>query len=216
MGISEGWQRDATNAVVCSLEALERTRTAKESILAASIGPLQIVEATRSLMREAETPNLGETRAMRTLAIILAALSISGSAYADLYKFSVRRLESNFYELDRGKAYLITKYCYEYAFGDEAVVDDDSDEIRFDGGKCDIDKVLVPKTQSAGNYKVSVKREEDNFYELNFSGLYAKTSYCYEYTYGSDAVLSWNGYNGKLTFESGRTCPVSNLLSNVK
>lgn len=153
---------------------------------------------------------------MRTFAIVLAGLSISGSAYADLYKFSVRRLERNFYELDRGKAYLITRYCYEYAYGEEAVVDDDSDEIRFDGGKCDIKKLLVPKDQSAGTYRVRVQLEEDDLYELNFSGLYAKTDYCLKYVYGSDATLNWNGYSGRLTFEDGQTCQVSKVLSSIK
>lgn len=153
---------------------------------------------------------------MKRFAIIMAALSIGSPAHADLYKFSVRRLERNFYELDSGKAYLITRYCYEYAYGEEAIVDDESDEIRFDGGKCDIDKVLVPKDQRAGTYKVTVRREEDDFYEINFSGLYAKTDYCFQYVYGSDAVLSWNGYGGKLTFEDGQTCRVSKFLSAIK
>lgn len=76
---------------------------------------------------------------------------------------------------------------------------------------------MGPDTARSGvGESVSAEREDDRFYELNFSGLYARIVYFYEYTYGIDVVLSSNGYSGILTFESGRTCKVSNLMSEVK
>lgn len=58
-------------------------------------------------------------------------------------------------------------------------------------------------------YKVSVRRVEQDLYKAD-SGHYIQTRYCYEYTYGDDAVLKYEpySYDNKLIFDSGTSCDV--------
>ena len=149
---------------------------------------------------------------MRVWMIAVAALAFCSDANAELYKVNARRLSSNFYELERGKAYALTRHCYEYTYGEE-VFDDGDNEIIFDGGKCDVKRILVPKSQAAGAYKVRVAHEVDDLYEVDYQGVYLKTDYCYQYRYGEEAILDWNGAGGTLIFDRGRTkCQVSKIL----
>ena len=63
-------------------------------------------------------------------------------------------------------------------------------------------------------YKVNVKRVDQNLYNTTTGGLYIKTRYCYEYTYGDDAVLKYEdySYDNKLIFDSGTTCEVEKVF----
>lgn len=69
----------------------------------------------------------------------------------------------------------------------------------------EIEKILVPMKLNPGTYKVNIKRIDSNIYEIVGGSIYIKTRYCYEYTYGEDAILDINtsyGFNiGKLIFE---------------
>ena len=65
-------------------------------------------------------------------------------------------------------------------------------------------------------YKVYVKRVENNLYKDMNSGIYIVTKWCYEYTYGEDAILKYDGvysYDNKLIFDGGRSCDVDELLN---
>jgi len=64
-------------------------------------------------------------------------------------------------------------------------------------------------------YKVNVKRIEQNLYKITSSNFYIVTQYCYEYTYGEDAILKYeaNSYDNQLIFDSGTSCKVVKLLS---
>ena len=50
-------------------------------------------------------------------------------------------------------------------------------------------------------YSVYVKRESSNLYR-DSSGVYIETNYCYEYTYGDEAILRYsdNSYDNKIIF----------------
>lgn len=62
---------------------------------------------------------------------------------------------------------------------------------------------------SAEMYAVNVKRIDKDLYKTD-EGVYIQTKYCYEYTYGDDAVLRYEpySYDNKLIFDSGTTCEV--------
>ena len=70
--------------------------------------------------------------------------------------------------------------------------------------------VAIPSLAYAEYYKVNVKRVDQDLYKTTTGGLYIQTRYCYEYTYGDDAVLKYEDYSyeNKLIFDSGTSCDV--------
>ncbi|HRH75045.1 hypothetical protein [Zoogloea sp.] len=69
---------------------------------------------------------------------------------------------------------------------------------------------VIPALAFAEYYKINVKRVEQDLYKTTTGGLYIQTRYCYEYTYGDDAVLKYEdySYDNKLIFDSGTSCDV--------
>ncbi len=65
-----------------------------------------------------------------------------GTAFATFYKIgNIRRIETNLYKYDGG--YIETKYCYEYVYGEDAIFNDNTNEIIFNNGsKCSVSKFL--------------------------------------------------------------------------
>jgi hypothetical protein len=65
-------------------------------------------------------------------------------------------------------------------------------------------------------YSVYVKRESSNLYR-DSSGVYIETNYCYEYTYGDEAILRYsdNSYDNKIIFSSGAECPVKSVFKST-
>jgi len=72
---------------------------------------------------------------------------------------------------------------------------------------------LTPLAAYAEYYRVNVKRIEKDLYKTD-SGLYIQTQYCYEHTYGDDAVLKYeqHSYDNKLIFDSGTSCDVKKVF----
>lgn len=73
--------------------------------------------------------------------------------------------------------------------------------------------LLVPCLANAEYYKVHVKRIDSNLYKTS-NGYFIQTKYCYEYTYGEDAVLKYEnyGYDNKIIFDSGTSCNVEKVF----
>jgi len=74
------------------------------------------------------------------------------------------------------------------------------------GGVEDAEGVLVPTEVEIGNYEVTVRRIDQNFYQINGTSIVIETNYCMEYAaYGSDAIMmveSNYGYTkGTIIFE---------------
>lgn len=63
-------------------------------------------------------------------------------------------------------------------------------------------------------YSVYIKRIEKDLYKDLNSGIYIVTKWCYEYTYGENAILSYEPYSfdNKLIFDNSNTCDVDELL----
>jgi len=58
------------------------------------------------------------------------------------------------------------------------------------GGVEDAGGVLVPTEVEIGNYEVTVRRIDQNFYQIAGTSIVIETSYCMEYAaYGSDAIM---------------------------
>lgn len=68
-------------------------------------------------------------------------------------------------------------------------------------------------SQPWGRYAVTVTRKDSDVY-VDRSGAVILTRYCYEYVYGDNAILIWNGPYGssKIVFSGGATCEVKDVL----
>lgn len=75
--------------------------------------------------------------------------------------------------------------------------------------------VLTCTLANAEMYKVNVKRTDSNLYIDRSNKILIKTKYCYEYTYGEDAILVYEkgSYSNKLVFENGTSCDVESVSS---
>lgn len=75
--------------------------------------------------------------------------------------------------------------------------------------------VLTCTLANAEMYKVYIKRADSNLYVDRSNKILIKTKYCYEYTYGSDAILVYErgSYSNKLVFDNGTSCDVESVSS---
>lgn len=62
----------------------------------------------------------------------------------------------------------------------------------------------------ADYFQVYVRRIDQDLYRDQSSGVYIQTRYCYEYSYGEEAILVYEpySYNNKLIFGNGRSYDV--------
>lgn len=78
-------------------------------------------------------------------ALFLLLLLVGAVAHATLYRISVTRKAQDLYKVDGTSVLIKTRYCYEYAYGEEAILDDTRDELIFTGSfgsKCDVEAVI--------------------------------------------------------------------------
>ncbi|RPJ10608.1 MAG: hypothetical protein EHM36_03115 [Deltaproteobacteria bacterium] len=72
--------------------------------------------------------------------------STTASSTAGYYKVYVRRLDQDLYKDQNSGLYIKTRYCYEYAYGAEALLKDggayDSKLIFESGGACDVESIF--------------------------------------------------------------------------
>ncbi len=78
--------------------------------------------------------------------IALALLAAAGAASAEMYAVNVKRIDKDLYKTDDG-VFIQTKYCYEYSYGDDAVLKYEpyayDNKLIFDSGEvCDVEKVF--------------------------------------------------------------------------
>lgn len=80
------------------------------------------------------------------IALCIFGLILPFLVRADFYKIEIRREQSNLYKARDG-FYIKTKYCYEYAYGEEAILSYDKysydNKLIFQNGKsCEIERLL--------------------------------------------------------------------------
>ena len=84
---------------------------------------------------------------IRSALVVIAAAAIPTLAFAEYYKINVKRVEQDLYKTTTGGLYIQTRYCYEYAYGDDAVLKYEEysydNKLVFDSAaSCDVVKVF--------------------------------------------------------------------------
>lgn len=75
-----------------------------------------------------------------------------------------------------------------------------------------ISLLLAASFASADMYKVYVRRIDQDIYRTA-EGFFIKTMYCYQYAYGEEAILEWDGSFGRLIFvDAGDSCDVKSVF----
>ena len=159
----------------------------------------------------------------KTLLATLAALMTlqAGPVLAESYEVSLTRKGSNVYKIDGKDIIIQTRYCYVYAYSEEAIFKASGyggELIFFDSkDKCDVKAVFGLSKQKPGKYVVTVSREDDDWYEVLGTNSYIKTSTCLSLALGEEAYLtiSASGF-GQLRFEDGDDCMVEGVYTKLR
>ena len=159
----------------------------------------------------------------KTLLATLAALMTlqAGPVLAENYEVNLTRKGSNVYKIDGKDIIIQTRYCYVYAYSEEAIFKASGyggELIFFDSkDKCDVKAVFGLSKQKPGKYVVTVSREDDDWYEVLGTDSYIKTSTCLSLALGEEAYLtiSASGF-GQLRFEDGDDCMVEGVYTKLR
>lgn len=156
------------------------------------------------------------------LAVLTALMSLQAApALAENYEVNLTRKGSNVYKIDGKDIIIQTRYCYVYAYSEEAILKTSGyggEVIFFDSkDKCDVKAVFGLSKQEPGKYVVTVSHEDDDWYEVFGTNSYIKTSSCLSLALGEEAYLtiSPSGF-GRLRFEDGDDCMVEGVYTKLR
>ena len=158
---------------------------------------------------------------MKTLLAALL-LIMAGTAGAEDYDLSVTRKGSNLYKVDGKDIYIHTRYCYEYVYSEDSLLrmSGTSGKIVFidEGESCDVKAVYGDSNLTAGKYKISVSREDDDWYEVFGTDTFIKTSMCLNLALGDDAILkvSAGGYGTLYFIDDEDDCSVEGVYTQLR
>ena len=157
---------------------------------------------------------------------LLAALAVMMSlqaapALAESYEVNLTRKGSNVYKIDGKDIIIQTRYCYVYAYSEEAIFKSSGyggEVIFFDSkDKCDVKAVFGVSKQKPGKFVVTVSREDDDWYAVFGTNSYIKTSSCLSLALGEEAYLSIaNSGFGRLRFKDGDDCMVEAVYTKLR
>ena len=159
----------------------------------------------------------------KTLLAALAAMMslLAAPAQAENYEVNLTRKGSNVYKIDGKDIIIQTRYCYVYAYSEEAILKTSGyggEVIFFDSkDKCDVKAVFGVSKQKPGKYVVTVSREDDDWYEVFGTSSYIKTSSCLSLPLGEEAYLTIasSGF-GRLRFKDGDDCMVEAVYTKLR
>jgi len=152
-----------------------------------------------------------------TLLMLISSVVVAGD-----YDLSVTRRGSNLYKVDGKDVYIHTRYCYEYVYSEDSFLrmSGTTGKIVFidAGSSCDVKAVYGDSGTSPGKYKVSVSREDDDWYEVFGTDTYIKTSACLSLSLGDDAILnlSGSGYGSLYFIDDDEDCMVEGVYSKLR
>ena len=156
------------------------------------------------------------------LATLATLMSLQAApALAENYEVNLNRKGSNVYKIDGKDIFIQTRYCYVYAYSEEAILKTSGyggEVIFFDSkDKCDVKAVFGLSKQEPGKYVVTVSHEDDGWYEVFGTNSYIKTSSCLSLALGEEAYLtiSPSGF-GRLRFEDGVDCMVEGVYTKLR
>ena len=156
------------------------------------------------------------------LAALAAMMSLQAvPALAENYEVNLTRKGSNVYKIDGKDIIIQTRYCYVYAYSEEAIFKTSGysgEVIFFDSkDKCDVKAVFGVSKQKPGKYVVTVSREEDDWFEIFGTSSYIKTSSCLSLALGEEAYLTIaNSGFGRLRFKDGNDCMVEGVYTRMR
>ena len=156
------------------------------------------------------------------LAAIAAMMSLLvAPAQAENYEVNLTRKGSNVYKIDGKDIIIQTRYCYVYAYSEEAIFKTSGyggEVIFFDSkDKCDVKAVFGVSKQKPGKYVVTFSREEDDWFEIFGTSSYIKTSSCLSLALGEEAYLTIaNSGFGILRFKDGNDCMVEGVYTRMR
>jgi len=159
----------------------------------------------------------------KTLLAALAAMMslLAAPAQAENYEVNLTRKGSNVYKIDGKDIIIQTRYCYVYAYSEEAIFKSSGyggEVIFFDSkDKCDVKAVFGVSKQKPGKFVVTVSREDDDWYEVFGTNSYIKTSSCLSLALGEEGYLtiSPSGF-GRLRFKDGDDCMVEGVYTKLR
>lgn len=156
------------------------------------------------------------------LATLATLMSLQAApALAENYEVNLTRKGSNVYKIDGKDIIIQTRYCYVYAYSEEAILKTSGyggEVIFFDSkDKCDVKAVFGLSKQEPGKYVVTVSHEDDDWYEVFGTNSYIKTLSCLSLALGEEAYLtiSPSGF-GRLRFEDGDDCMVEGVYTKLR
>lgn len=156
------------------------------------------------------------------LTVLAALMSLQAApAFAENYEVNLTRKGSNVYKIDGKDIIIQTRYCYVYAYSEEAIFKTSGyggEVIFFDSkDKCDVKAVFGVSKQKPGKYVVTVSREDDDWFEVFGTGSYIKTSSCLSLALGEEAFLTiaTSGF-GRLRFKDGNDCMVEAVYNKLR
>jgi len=156
------------------------------------------------------------------LAAIAAMMSLRvAPAQAENYEVNLTRKGSNVYNIDGKDIIIQTRYCYVYAYSEEAIFKMfgyGGEVIFFDSkDKCDVKAVFGVSKQKPGKFVVTVSHEDDDWYEVLGTNSYIKTSSCLSLALGEAAYLTIapSGF-GRLRFKDGGDCMVEAVYTKLR
>ena len=156
------------------------------------------------------------------LAALSALMSVQAApALAENYEVNLTRKGSNVYKIDGKDIIIQTRYCYVYAYSEEAILKTSGyggEVIFFDSkDKCDVKAVFGLSKQKPGKYVVTVSHEDDDWYEVMGTGSYIKTSACLSLALGEEAYLTITSSGfGRLRFKDGDDCMVEAVYTKLR
>jgi hypothetical protein len=142
------------------------------------------------------------------------ALMVPVTLHAQTNSVQVTRKSKNLYKVDGRRAWIQTRYCYHYGYGDEAVITRSKIIFITSEDSCDIKKILADAGVSSRTYRVNVTYEDSDIYST-MQGVTILTSMCLELGLSEEAVLKVGagGYGSLIFADSGRRCSVEAVLS---
>jgi len=156
------------------------------------------------------------------LAALAAMMSLQAApALAENYEVNLTRKGSNVYKIDGKDIIIQTRYCYVYAYSEEAIFKSSGyggEVIFFDSkDKCDVKAVFGVSKQKPGKFVVTVSHEDDDWYEVFGTNSYIKTSSCLSLALGEEAYLTIapSGF-GRLRFKDGDDCMVEVVYTKLR
>lgn len=156
------------------------------------------------------------------LATLAALMGLQAApVLAENYEVNLTRKGSNVYKIDGKDIIIQTRYCYVYAYSEEAIFKTSGyggEVIFFDSkDKCDVKAVFGVSKQKPGKYVVTVSHEDDDWYEVFGTSSYIKTSSCLSLALGEEAYLTIaNSGFGRLRFKDGNDCMVEAVYTKLR